>query len=62
MCIRDRLRSGEYSLPGNVSSQFVSGMLLALPLLPGGGSVRLLGPLESSGYVDMTLELSLIHI
>ena len=56
LALKGRLRSGEYSLPGNVSSQFVSGMLLALPLLPGGGSVRLLGPLESSGYVDMTLE------
>ena len=43
-------------MPGNVSSQFVSGMLLALPLLPGGGSVQLLGPLESSGCVDVPLE------
>ena len=56
LALKGRLRSGEYPLPGNVSSQFVSGMLLALSLLPGGGSVRLLGPLESSGYVDMTLE------
>jgi 3-phosphoshikimate 1-carboxyvinyltransferase len=53
--VRGPLRGGTYSLPGNVSSQFVSGLLLALPLLEGDSEIRLLTPLESGGYVDMTL-------
>ena len=42
------------SLPGNVSSQFVSGLLLAAPLLDGETRLQIDGPLESAGYVDMT--------
>jgi 3-phosphoshikimate 1-carboxyvinyltransferase len=53
--VRGPLRSGEYSVPGDVSSQFVSGLLFALPLLGGDSSIRLSSPLESSGYVDMTI-------
>ncbi|MDL2217282.1 3-phosphoshikimate 1-carboxyvinyltransferase [Christensenellaceae bacterium OttesenSCG-928-M15] len=53
--ISGRLKSGEYLLPGNISSQFISGFLLALPLLEGGGEIRLTQTLESAGYVDMTL-------
>ena len=49
------LCSGEYSIPGDVSSQYISGLLLALPLLAGDSSIRLTSPLESAGYVDMTL-------
>jgi len=56
LTLKGKLRPGEYPLPGDVSSQFISGMLLALPLLPGGGAVRLREPLESSGYVEMTME------
>lgn len=49
-----QLASGVFELPGNISSQFVSGLLLALPALPGGGEIRLISPLESAGYVDLT--------
>lgn len=52
--LRGRLTSGVFELPGNISSQFVSGLLLALPALPGGGEIRLTSPLESAGYVDLT--------
>ena len=45
-----------FTLPGNVSSQYVSGLLLALPLTEEGGSIKLVTELESSGYVDMTIE------
>lgn len=48
-----RISGGEYELPGNVSSQFISGLLLALPLC-GGGTVSLTGTLESAGYIDIT--------
>jgi 3-phosphoshikimate 1-carboxyvinyltransferase len=53
--IKGTLKSGEYKLPGDVSSQYVSGLLLALPLLNGNSKITLTTPLESSGYVDMTI-------
>ena len=49
------LRSGEYVLPGNVSSQFISGLLFALPLLAEASRLHITGVLESQSYVDMTL-------
>ena len=52
-----RLRPGEYPMPGDVSSQFVTGLLFALPLLEGESIIRLTSPLESRGYVDMTLQV-----
>ena len=42
-----RLTPGDYTLRGDVSSQFVTGLLLALPLLPGGSTLRVLPPVES---------------
>lgn len=51
-----KLAGGRFSLPGNISSQYVSGLLFALPLTEEGGSIRLTTPLESSGYVDMTID------
>ena len=55
LSVSGRLRPGVFELPGDVSSQFVSGLLLALPLLPGPSEIRLTSPLESRPYVDMTL-------
>jgi 3-phosphoshikimate 1-carboxyvinyltransferase len=49
------LTPGVYELPGDVSSQFVTGLLYALPLLGGDSDIVLTSPLESKGYVDMTL-------
>ena len=57
LSVRGTLTSGVYRLPGNVSSQFVTGLLYALPLLPGDSSIEITTPLESSGYVDMTLDM-----
>ena len=54
LTIEGALRSGDYTLAGNVSSQFVSGLLFALPLLPGPSTLRLLPPVESRSYIDMT--------
>jgi len=53
---KGRLKSGTYTLPGNISSQFVSGLLFALPLLEGDSIVNVTGTLESRPYVDMTLD------
>ncbi len=49
-----RLNPMLYRLPGSISSQFITGLLLAFPRM-GGGEIKLTDPLESSGYVDMTL-------
>ena len=51
-----RLTPGEYRLPGNVSSQFFTGLLLALPLLDGPSAIIPTTPLESEGYIGMTLD------
>lgn len=51
------LAPGDYGLPGDVSSQFISGLLFALPLLPGDSHIRIQPPFESRGYVDMTLQV-----
>lgn len=50
------LKSGIYELPGNVSSQYISGLLFALPMLDGESKIRLTSPLMSAPYVDMTLD------
>lgn len=50
------ITGGIYTLPGNISSQFITGLLFALPLLQGDSEIRLSTKMESKGYVDMTLE------
>lgn len=50
------LRSGEFTLRGDISSQFISGLLFALPLCDGDSTIRLLPPVESRSYIDMTLD------
>ncbi len=52
-----RLIAGEYVLPGDVSSQFISGLLFALPLLNGDSMIKVLPPVESRGYIDITLDV-----
>ena len=51
------LKPGVFAFPGDVSSQFITGMLYALPLLPGDSKIMLTTELESRGYVDMTLDV-----
>ena len=53
--VNGRLTPGTYKLPGDVSSQFVSGLLFVLPLLNGDSVIEITSPLESSAYVDMTI-------
>lgn len=50
------LKAGEFSLDGSVSSQFISGLLLALPLLDGDSVINIKPPFESRPYVNMTLD------
>jgi len=49
------LKAGKYTLPGNVSSQFVTGLLFALPMLEESSEIILSSPLQSSSYVTMTI-------
>ena len=55
--VSGRLTPGDYALAGNVSSQFITGLLFALPLLDGDSTISLTTELESAGYVDMTLDV-----
>lgn len=50
-----KLRAGEYEILGNVSSQFITGLLFALPLLDGDSKIRLIPPVESRSYLNITL-------
>ena len=56
LTVRGELTAGEYALPGNVSSQFFTGLLFALPLLEGPSVLRSTTPLESGDYIAMTLD------
>ena len=53
--ISGQLQSGTFEVPGNISSQFITGLLFALPLLDGDSKIVLTTPLESEAYVDMTI-------
>lgn len=50
-----QLKPGKFFIPGDVSSQFITGLLLALPILQEDSEIILTTPGESSGYVDMTI-------
>lgn len=51
------LHSGEYTVPGDISSQFITGLLFALPLLSGDSTLTVTGRFESESYVNMTLAM-----
>ena len=53
--IKGTLSCGIYTLPGNISSQYVTGLLIALSVTEGESKIFLTSPLESASYVDMTL-------
>lgn len=52
--VQGQLLPGAYLLPGNVSSQYISGLLLALPLLEGASRLTVEGSIESAAYIQMT--------
>lgn len=52
-----QLKSDHFALAGNISSQFITGLLFALPLLPQASTLTLTTRLESKPYVDMTLDV-----
>ncbi len=52
--VKGKLKSGEYRIPGDISSQFVTGLIFALALLKGESRITLTSPLQSRPYVDIT--------
>lgn len=54
--IDGKLKPSVFEIPGNISSQFVTGLLFALPLLDGESRIVLLPPVESRSYIDLTLD------
>ena len=57
--VTGKLKPGKFLIPGDVSSQFITGLLFALPLLQENSEIFLTTPGESSGYVDMTIKTML---
>ena len=53
--ISGEMTSGEFTIKGNISSQFITGLLFALPLLNGNSIINVIPPVESRPYIDMTL-------
>ncbi len=50
------MRAGRFTVPGNISSQFISGLMFALPLLAGDSEICIVPPLDSKPYIDITME------
>ncbi|WP_099204211.1 3-phosphoshikimate 1-carboxyvinyltransferase [Scatolibacter rhodanostii] len=57
LTVSGQLVPGDFILPGNISSQFITGLLLALPLLHADSKILLSAPLESKSYVDLTIQI-----
>ena len=55
--VEGKLGGGTFELPGNISSQFITGLLFTLPLLEEDSSIVITTPLESKGYIDLTLQM-----
>ncbi|MBQ1388695.1 MAG: 3-phosphoshikimate 1-carboxyvinyltransferase [Clostridia bacterium] len=55
--ISGKLTSGQFNVPGDISSQFITGLLFSLPLLHGDSLIHLTSPLQSKGYIDMTISV-----
>ena len=53
--VKGPLPAGDYSVVGNISSQFISGLLFALPVLNGDSRIHITPPVESRSYIDLTL-------
>ncbi len=54
--VSGNLKSGTFTVPGNVSSQFITGLLFALPLLDGDSVINITPPIESYSYLKLTLK------
>lgn len=54
--VKGKLTSGDFEVPGNISSQFISGLMYVLPLLEGDSNIKLIPPVDSRSYIDLTIK------
>ena len=57
LIVKGRLKPGEYNLRGDISSQNLSGLLMASPLLDGYSAINIIGPVSSYPYVELTISI-----
>ena len=57
LCVQGQLHGGVFHVPGNIRSQYITGLLLSLPTLPHDSEIILTSPLESEPYVEMTRDV-----
>jgi len=57
LTVQGMLSPGDFEVEGNISSQFITGLMFALPLLDGDSRIIVTTELESKGYVDLTLDI-----
>lgn len=55
--VKGKLKSGQFKVEGNISSQFISGLFFTLPLLSDNSQIKIINNLESKGYIDLTLDI-----
>ncbi len=55
--VKGGLKSGEFTVRGDISSQFITGLLYALPLLEGDSIIHISTEMESKGYIDLTIDI-----
>ncbi len=53
--VKGPITSGEYTVVGNISSQFISGLIFALPLTDGDSTIKIIPPIESRSYINLTI-------
>ena len=54
--VTGKLSGGTYEIPGNISSQYISGLLFALPILESDSVIKIIGKIESKPYIDLTIK------
>lgn len=54
---KGKIKPGNFKIRGDISSQFISGLMFILPTLDGDSSIEIIGDLESSNYVDLTISV-----
>lgn len=55
--VKGPIKSGDFKIKGNISSQFITGLLFALPLLSNDSNIKITTEMESKSYVDLTLDV-----
>lgn len=55
--VEGSIKPGVFKIPGNISSQFITGLMYTLPLLDGASEIVITTPLESKGYLDLTIDV-----